>query len=369
MENNKAKKSKEIFIYTEEDFRPAYEEEYEPNDFESQSLDSWSIQSIWNEEVSELMRAPKERDYISFSDIGKKDYWSRYMKMTGVETTNKPSPRLMRIFQAGNEFHNLVKNVFKKAGIFINSQDELDRYGNIQYTEIPATETTLKQYGMYDILVGGKPDLDKALRWIEESDLSFFAKEKAEKIARLAQEKFKDGLKKYLYEVKSINSNAFWSKKQYLYDAYSHHRHQAYGYLMGNREKEGVEEARLLYISKDDLTLAEFPILLNDIKLRESYKEDVERMSYYILNKIEPPKPPYVIYDPHKKYSFQHNKIKHTVRGCYTHNWEVGWSPYLTLMTGFKNEDEFIRSKEVRESISERNIQIKQMGLSKGVIS
>ncbi len=368
-----------LFYYDESNgVRKMPEEEFGPKDMETAKPDVWSIQGIWNSLEDVEQRAPKKRDYISFGDIGKKDYWSRYMKMNAIPETNPFEPRIMRIFQAGNEFHDLVKTIFKKSGIFINSQDDLDEDGKEQWSVIPATDTTLKQFGAYDALVGGKPNVERALSWIDKSDLSDFMKSKAQKIALSLKEKFPNGLKPMLYEIKSINSQAFWSKKGYLHEAYPHHKHQALGYLRANHNNpkmiemvnrigglniDSIDEARLLYISKDDLVVAEFPVSLNDQKLKESYDEDIRTMSYYVLNNIEPPKPDYIVFDSKKRFTFQDKKIKYKVQGCYRHNWEVERSSYFNLMTGFENPKEWKSS--LRDELSGKNKKIKERVIQK----
>lgn len=748
-----------LFYYDEGgEVRKMPEEEYGPKDMEETPPEIWSVQGLWNDIEKVEERKPKERDYISFGDIGKTDYWSRYMKMNATPETNPFNPRILRVFQAGDEFHNLIKTVFKKAGVFINSQDDLDEEGNPQWSEIAATDTTLKQFGAYDILVGGKPNIDKALSWIEESDLSHFMKQKAQRIANAMKERFPDGLKPMIYEIKSINcvakgeliyttkglkkienikkgdkiysiqddlslvrnkvknlfkggkkeiykittktgktilvtekhkflttnvkyladknilpknvlwkelkdikvgnkiavvnkypdnelkvrvnkeislvlgylvgdghinkrfqsnivvvemnealliknildknfdldcqikkykslngilrinltggiknrkgagnlsnkflnflrenkinkikdkkeipeiilnsnneiianflkglfqadgwcskhgngvqigygtiseklagqvshcllrlgiqnslhkvnhknsgfkskylffyqinirsfsinkfadivgfidykdrrlkkllkswkpnsknrkeniffdivkeikkigitdvydieveskgkdrlinsfcckdivvhnSQAFWGKKGYLHEAYPHHKHQALGYLRANHKNpkmiemvkkiggldiDSIDEARLLYISKDDLVMAEFPISLNDQKLAESYDNDIKTMSHYILNKKEPPKPDYIIFDSKKRYSFQDKKTKYKVQGCYRANWEIERSPFFNLMTEFETTKEWQQS--LRDEISEKNKKIKERVLN-----
>ena len=67
------------FIFNEEgELTDAVAEEFLPQDMENAPQEQWSIQGIWNEIVNLERREPKIRDYISFSDIGKKDLWSRY---------------------------------------------------------------------------------------------------------------------------------------------------------------------------------------------------------------------------------------------------------------------------------------------------
>jgi len=115
--------------------------------------------------------------------------------MTIIKITNPFEPRVLRIFAAGDEFHHLMKMVFKKVGIFVNSQDDLDEKGEAQFSVIEPTDKTLKILGKYDLKAGGMPDLEKAKKFIEESDFSDFVKEKSKKIAEYFANKFADGLK------------------------------------------------------------------------------------------------------------------------------------------------------------------------------
>ena len=364
----KGNEQNNMFSYTEKGDIQNIVEKEKPQDFEEKPEGVWSLQGIWNDVASLERRKPKVRDYVSFGDIGKTDMWSRYQKMMGVPETNEIELRVLRIFQAGNEFHEMMEKLLKRVGLLINSQDYNDEKGEEQWSVIPESEKELKQFGAYDALVGGKIDREKVIREIkEDKDLSDFSKQKALRIVEFFTKKFIDkysnGLEPMIYEFKSINSQAFWGKKDYLYQAYPHHKHQLFGYMKANNIKEG----RLLYISKDDLTLAEFPVYLNDEKLAESYRKDIETISYYVKNKIEPPKSPYVIFNPRKLYTFQDKKIKYKIRGSYVFNWEVSWSSYLTLMTGFKTSNEFELS--VKGEISEKNKQIKEKILKKVALS
>lgn len=288
----------------------------------------WSVMKFWNEMLGLTKRyPPKVRDYISASDIGK-DYWSRYQKMMGVEPTNPFEDRVLRIFSAGDEFHYLMKNVFKALGIFINSQDNLDKGGSKQWSIVPATEKTLKVLGNYDVLAGGKVDIEQVREQCIVMNFSDFVKDRTMMMAEYLVKEYPDGLPKLLYEIKSINSLAFWNKKDYLNQAYPHHELQCFAYLKANNFLEG----RVLYVSKDDLMTAEFPVYLDNPKLAEAFEKDREEMSYYIFNKEEPPKPKNIVFDPYKKFRFQFNKQKYVIEGCYDKNWEIVRSQYRNLM-------------------------------------
>lgn len=398
------------FLYSEtEGVIDSSEKGFQPKDMENVEPGVWSVQGIWNSVADVEKREPKVRDYISFGNIGKDDYWSRYMKMKGVPESNPFEGRIIKIFQAGETFHDLIKGVFQAAGIYIFSQDDLNEKGERDWSEIPATKTQLKQFGAFDILVGGKPDLQKALDWldgdigfierflrklkisednigkiieflgIKRSGMTALQKDKTRKIIKHISEQFPNGLKPMIYEIKSINSMAFWGKKNYLHEAYPHHRHQLFGYLKANHKNpimlkrveesgikvDSIDEGRLLYVSKDDLVMAEFPISIYNETLAESYKNDIDTMSGYILRNEEPPKPSYVIFNKRKTLGFQKNKIKYKVRGCYVINWEVTWSSYFTLMTGFKSDKVKDFEQTLKEEIKIKNEIIKAKVLTK----
>ena len=307
----------------------------------------WSIQGIWNDNLNlTKRREPKVRDYISPSDLGK-NYWERYQKMMGVPEERQFEDRVLRIFSAGDEFHNLLKNVFKACGIFINSQDDSG------WSIIEPTKNHLKMLGKYDVLAGGKPNHDKAKQLCEQMEFSDFVKERTLLMVEKLIEKYPNGLPELIYEVKSINSMAFLHKKGYLQEAYPWHTLQCYAYIKANN----IQEGRVLYISKDDLITAEFPVFLNDKKLVEKYDKDMTEMSEFIRKKQEPPKPDNVVFNKRGKIRFQKNKEKYVITGCYEKNWEIERSMWPKRLTGFKNLEDWVGS--IKGEIKDKNDEIK----------
>jgi len=307
----------------------------------------WSVQGVWNLMLKETKaREPKVRDYISPSDIGK-DYWGRYQKMMGVPETNPYEERVLRVFSAGDEFHNLLKNVFKACGIFINSQDDSG------WSVIEETEKTLKVLGKYDVLAGGKPNWLSAKQACQVMGLSEFVTDRTLMMVEKLEEMYPNGMPELLYEIKSINSMAFWNKKDYLQEAYPWHRLQCWLYLKANKKPEG----RVLYISKDDLMTAEFPIYLNDKKMEEIVQKDMEEMTEFIRQKKEPPKPANFVFNKRGKIRFQKNKKPYIIQGCYEKNWEVERSPWFKLLTGFDNKEDWESS--IKGEIKDKNDEIK----------
>jgi len=290
---------------------------------------SWSIAGIWNNQLTfgREKRELKPRTHIWASELGK-NYYERYLKMTAVKPDFDFDVRTLRKFEAGNFFERIIGFVLISAGIL--KEDN-------KWYEILDTEDTVRITGRPDFVAGGKPDWEKARKVISEEMLYKLMPNLcriAEALVEQFSKDYPDGLTDLVYEIKSINSLVFWSKKDYLQEAYPHHRLQCFWEMKVTKLPEG----RIAYISKDDLTIAEFPVYANDQKLIDLYEADIKAMSHFIRNKKTPPRPEGLIFDKRKKLSFQYNKVKYKLIGCYVPNWQVEWSNYISKMTGIKGK-------------------------------
>ncbi len=308
----------------------------------------WSLVGIWNHqlELGQRKRTLKKRDRIWASEIGKNHY-ERYLKMTAVKPDTPYDDRTLRKFAAGNFFERIVGYVLMTSGLIISDN---------KWHAIPEDEDHLMVSVKPDFVAGGKPDWEK-IKFNIRND-SFL--EEMEMFGRIAKSlvdelsvKYPNGFGELLYEIKSVNSQVFWSKKDYLGEAYPHHVMQTFAGMKATNLPEG----RILYISKDDLTTAEFPIYLNDQKLIDRYEVDVRAMTKYIRNNEEPPKPPDLIFNSRKKINFQHEKKKYTITGSWVPNWEIEWSNYLPTITGCKDLAEW--KERIKEEKKLKNDAIK----------
>lgn len=299
----------------------------------------FGVAPIWNA-VEELERMEtRPRDHINSSDIGG-SFLDRWFKMKGTQPSNPYDARTLRVFAAGNTYEDLVVEVLSKAEVLIDTQG---------YVEIPKTEKTLLIKGYYDAKIGNVMDWEKQkaifkkrceledmiLNQIEEIykkenlnvpphhyRFSKYIRWQGEKILNGLAKLYPNGLPKpIIVEVKSVNSNAFWSKKDYIGVGYPHHRLQLLSYLKGT----GIEEGVLFYISKDDLTLEECIVRQGMQVIEDEWKTDVDKMSYHWLNQIKPEPEPDIIFNEEKGKA-----------GLWEVNWKPARSPYLTLITGLK---------------------------------
>lgn len=292
---------------------------------------TWSIMAVWNDTLVRERYPVKPRDYISASDIGK-PFLDRYLKMKGVEETNPFDERALRVFAAGNEFHHLIYKVLEKIGLVVDKE---------QFVRMTATKTTLPIIGYYDVRVGGFPNWNVAKERVKEYGFSEAVEARAMALIDYFSEKYPKGLSEVLYDIKSVNSLAFWSKKDYIGVGYPHHQLQLYTYLKAT----GVKDGRLLYISKDDLTVEEVGVRYPNEKLEEEWRQDVETMTRHFKKNIEPEPESNIVYNEARK--------------AFELNWKIKRSTYLTYMTGMETVEEW--EKEHKPTVDRWNRVLKKL--------
>lgn len=271
---------------------------------------TWSFYEIWNKSLgTRAKRPPQSRDVIWASELGG-SMVDRYLKMTGVKPTNPPNKRSLRKFEAGNLMEWVVKMVLIRAGIFISTQ----KWVKHQYPQ------SLQVNGKIDQLAGGVPDLDKAKDEINNLELPEFFASAAERIVKHLIEKYPNGLKNIVLEIKSCSSFMFEVYEKT--GANKNHEMQAFHYLKAER----LPEAHIVYISKDDLRMLEIGIF-NTPKFEEPYKKDIEQMTGYFKAKEQPPLEKEITFDRERQ--------------RFSTNWKVAYSSYLTKLYGFKNQKGF----------------------------
>ena len=268
---------------------------------------TWSFSQIWNKSLEQREeRELRPRNRIWASELGGA-YIDRYLKMNGVPYSNPIDPRSLRKFEAGNLMEWVVGLVLKRAGILT----EYQKWIGFQYPGL------LEVSGKLDYTAGGYPDWGKAEEEIKELGLPDFFDRATSDILSYFKKTFPKGLNEVVLEIKSCSA--------FMFDNYAenganpNHKLQAYHYLKATNRPE----AHIVYISKDDLRMAEYGVFAG--QLEEEYKNDIEVMTNCFQSNIEPPK--------EKEIVFENDK--------FSANWKVGYSNYLTKLYGYKNQTEF----------------------------
>lgn len=258
----------------------------------------WKISHIWNKTLGDRTeRASTPRNRIWASELGKQDL-DVYLKLMGEKPSNDFDVRALRKFEAGNLFEWVIQMILTRCGIYQSSQKWI---GN--------SEFGLQVSGKLDHLAGGKPDYESANQ-IKELGLPEIFTKATEKIMEYLKNEYPNGLPTQVFEVKSTSSwgieKVYETKK-----ALAGHDLQAFHYAY-NEKINGL----VLYISKDDLRLAEIEIPYESEELLSKYRNKIEGITDYYRKKEEPPKEPEIIFSEDEK--------------KFTKNFNVEYSAYLT---------------------------------------
>jgi hypothetical protein len=286
----------------------------------------WDFASLFNEAIRTLPERPlMKRDYMYASEIGK-DFATRYLKMHAHPMSNPPNDRSRQKFSMGHITEWIVGIILSVTGILKSKQMR----GEVT---LPGM---LRVSGKMDFIAGGDIDWVAAKERVKEiralfalslddmPPIIFHAVDRV--FFRMEQMFTRVPLKEYIIEIKSCAS--FISKR--LMDTQTpmpDHIMQAFHYTLANNM-----DSLLIYICKDDSMCHQFEITKSK-SLLKTYTDDVQKMTAYYnasgrnyLKNI-PDKAPEVFFDL-PSFTFLKNS-------------QVAYSPYLTMLYGHKDFDEF----------------------------
>ncbi len=278
---------------------------------------NWSIIGIWEDVINSHLDDIKyrPRNYIYSSELGK-PFRDRFFAMKGIHPTNPFGARVERLFLEGESKEKEMMKIFEMVGLLKGYQIGI---------KLPEDSEHLEVRGRIDILAGGEINKEEKIQELSNQieDLEKNPDNGAtDLIIRKSALKFlksspSSNFKDLVYEVKSLNSKAFWRLSKSVGKPYIHHELQLWTYL----KAKNIEEGRLLYISRDDGSLFEAPVFLNDKRLENIYEEDVKTMTRYFREDKIPPCEPWIVEDEYHRL---------------VNNWKLARSPYLTKITGLK---------------------------------
>ena len=295
---------------------------------------NWSIQAPWNEGLitQRQDRRIEKRDFLYASEIGK-NFLDVYWSMQGVAPTNLASDVARRKMEAGNFYEALVVWSLRKIGLIVDTQTR---------SRITDHEKWPNVYGRIDIIAGHDGNWDKTREEVkayfdkmEQEGFDFPLFSTVKKISMQTIEmlagSFPEGLDKKIYEVKSINSMAFWRNDAPISTPYDHHKIQLSFYQMTN--DLGIKDGSFLYIDRDTMSISEIPNFVTE-EITKKIADWLDQMTHYVKNSIEPPKPEFIVWDAkYKKYSF---------------NWEINRSQYKDKILEGVSEIDIIREVNTR---------------------
>lgn len=258
--------------------------------------------------TSQAEIAPRPREEIWASDLGK-SYVERYLQMTGVPYTN-PIPALaLRNFLIGNKIEEGFKDLLTQCRI---PQEELPR---LEY-KLPNCLTVV---GRPDLILEVsswdkvKKEIKKEIKTFKKDEIRLIDKKNRllEGIGAL-ESIYPKGFERTLFEIKTVAAYAAgFAKKIGWEKSYPHYVLQLYLYMKALKMKEG----RLLFLIKGTNKTISW---IEQIKIQESKEldeklhEDIETMTKYYKDKVQPPLEPLFV--------------------AGRKNWKTGYSRYYDLL-------------------------------------
>jgi hypothetical protein len=247
----------------------------------------WNIKDFLSDLIGfSAETTPKARSEIWASDLGL-PMIDRYLQMKGIPYSNPATGKDLLAFFLGKQIETGLVEMLTSCGVAYEAQDKI----------------TIKEKDCLPVV--GRPDLilavddwdavlagidDKIVKTVDRHSNSRFDKQmELRRLMKQWQKRYPQGLKKTVFEIKSINSAAFRYHRNEggLANAYPHHKLQLYTYMKGL----GLEEGHLVYVAKDTGWMEEVVVRPTE-SLKSAWLSDVRSMSEYYLHDQIPPLEP-----------------------------------------------------------------------------
>jgi hypothetical protein len=215
-----------------------------------------NLQQALNSSLRAKQTAREEEDYEQtswyISGFGT-SMLGRYMSRLKIEPDQPIDDRLLRVFSLGNQIEDWVVDLLEE-----NPDYEIETQNRIEDKDLGVS-------GRLDVLLKDK----------------------------------KTG-EQIIVELKSKNSRAFWYMDKQGQGAQHHHKLQIWGYLW----LMNIEKGNIVYISKDDQAILEYPVFRNDEDLKKQFFEEAAILNWCWKNKV-PPQP-----EDKKSWQWKYNNYK-----------------------------------------------------------
>ena len=231
---------------------------------------------------------PEPRGDIWASDLGK-PYVDRWLQMKGVPYSNPPGGKDLMAFFLGKQIEFGIKEMLTRCGLAYRSQDRVNVRCEDCLPVVGRPDLVVEVGDWQKVMAAVDDGLDEGHADPAGKGASYQA---LKRLLGVWQERCPEGLCRTVFEVKSLNSEAFRHHRnaEGFSKAYPHHRLQLYTYLRGL----GLTEGHLVYIARDTGWMEEVVIRPTE-ELEGAWRQDVETISRYYRTDERPPLEPRMV--------------------------------------------------------------------------
>ena len=276
----------------------------------------WSIDKL----LSGLMGyaaevKPNPRSEIWASDIGK-PFSDRWLSMKGIPYSNPIDGKSLANFFLGKQIELGLIEMLKGCGLAFQSQDRIvvNEPGCLPVAGRPDLILGVEDWNLvFDNI--NKHISELLSSGLEDVGVQIEKQNSLKELVRGWSEAYPNGLPKTIFEIKTINTNAFNFHKRGagLSEANPQYKLQLYTYM-----KSYGLDGRIVYVSKNDGRMEEV-IVNRTLELEAEWLADVQTMTRYYYNDSMPEKEPLMV-NGKRNWKIDYSRYKDFLYNNYKNN-------------------------------------------------
>jgi hypothetical protein len=248
------------------------------------SNSNWNLSYLLTDLIGTRANSKGEvRKEIWASDLGG-IMLDRYLDMKGTPYSDLPDGRGLANFFLGEQIETGLKQMLENLGIAY-TDNERRLYQEKDYLPVVAKPDLIVEVSDWEVV---RQNLMKEFEKIKELEPKYQERETEKfkrkmEVMRKFKDRFPQGLKKTIFEIKSASTTSFKARKKE--GASLNHKLQLLTYLKAYE----VYEGHIIYIAKEYGNMLEFIVRADDLELNKVWEDDVSKISRYIKEDIRPP--------------------------------------------------------------------------------
>jgi len=247
-------------------------------------MSNWNLSNLLTDLIGTRANPKGEvRTEIWASDLGGV-MLDRFLDMKGVPYSDPATGKNLMTFFLGEQIETGLKDILEKIGIAY-TDNERKLYQEKDYLPVVAKPDLIVEVESWEVI---RANINKMAEEASKLEPKYQEREMTKirayfEVIKKFRERFPEGLKKTIFEIKSANTRSFKMKK--TEGPQLSHQLQILTYLKAYNLSEG----HIIYVSKEYGDMQEFVVKADNVELNRVWEEDVAKISRYIKEDTRPP--------------------------------------------------------------------------------